>query len=77
MLAHNARDSSLMRVQITWATVAFAFFSAWIAVFGGMIIEARAGSATVSVLETGGETVLFRFKNQAYRNHFAVLNGEQ
>jgi hypothetical protein len=32
-------------------------------------------SPAVHILDTGGETIYFRFKNQVYRDRFAALNG--
>lgn len=77
MMTRDARDSSYLHTTVLWAAIAFTAFGAWIAALVGLIVKARAGSTIVSVLETGQETVLFRFKNQVYRNHFAALNGEQ
>ena len=47
------------------------------AIIAGLFLRVRAGSSTVSILDSGGETLLFRFRNQVYRNHFATLNGEE
>jgi hypothetical protein len=43
----------------------------------GLIAKAFAGGSIVSVVDSGGDKVLFRFRNQVYRNHFAELNGEK
>ena len=77
IVAQDSRNSSGTTILIIWSVTIFAFFGGWIAMFAGMIIKRRAGSAIVSVLDTGAETVLFRFQNQVYRNHFAELNGEE
>jgi|GEM_PF-7034554 len=70
----NERGSASM--SILYAMTA-CLFGGLTAILVGMVVRARAGSETVSILDTGASTVLFRFRNQVYRNHFAELNGER
>lgn len=42
----------------------------------GLVVKRRAASSVVSILDTRGDNVLYTFRNQIYRNHFAELNGE-
>lgn len=45
------------------------------ALVAGAILDLRATLPAVTVLDPGGDTALFHFGNQIFRNHFAELNG--
>jgi len=70
-------DALHLSSTLLWDGIYLSLFGGPGLFLAGTIVKALAGSRIVSVLDTGGEKVLFRFRNQVYRNHFAELNGEQ
>lgn len=69
----SMRSRDLFYLSVAMVMIVFAY----VLIITGLIVRMRAGSGTVSIIDNGEETVLFRFHNQVYRNHFAELNGER
>lgn len=71
-------STGMFRGHIEIVFVMMAFFVGWVAFFiWGLWLDNFAAAPIVSILDSGGETVFFRFRNQVFRNHFAELNGEK
>lgn len=75
--ARNAREGSYATFAAYLDGALLCVMVGCTAIIAGLLVHTRAGSSTVSILDSGGETLLFRFRSQVYRNHFAERNGER
>lgn len=75
--ARGARNGAYATFSAYLDGSLLAMMAGFTAIIAGLLVHARAGSSTISILDSGGDTLLFRFRGQVYRNHFAELNGER